>query len=180
MSFEAKRLNEQRNVLLHSIEQFERSNRKLKDSMRHQYHLEAEHGLIDEKHDRLVARVRELENENGKIRRLLLERERDNIALQSELERFRTHAIGFDTMKSSLEHNRGHLQRELYAKEGEIHRLQCALRVSGANDESSFRPFLARSHGNVARIAWLTEKRANAFQPKSRISKETFDVRKRN
>ena len=132
MSFEVKRLNEQRNVLLHSIEQFERSNRKLKDFIRHQYHLEAEHGLVNEKHDRLMARVRELENENGQIRRLLLERERDNIALQSELERFKTHAIGFDTMKSSLEHNRGHLQRELYAKEGEIHRLQCALRVSEA------------------------------------------------
>ena len=32
-------------------------------------------------------------------------------------------------MKTSLEHNRAHLQRELYAKEGEINRLQCALRV---------------------------------------------------
>jgi hypothetical protein len=32
-------------------------------------------------------------------------------------------------MKTSLEHNRAHLQRELYAKEGEINRLQCVLRV---------------------------------------------------
>ena len=32
-------------------------------------------------------------------------------------------------MKTSLENNRAHLQRELYAKEGEINRLQCVLRV---------------------------------------------------
>ena len=58
-----------------------------------------------------------------------MDRENDNIALQTELERVRTHAIGFDTMKTSLEHNRAHLQRELYAREGEINRLQCSLRV---------------------------------------------------
>ncbi|CAF4584114.1 unnamed protein product, partial [Rotaria magnacalcarata] len=53
----------------------------------------------------------------------------DNIALLAELERIRSHSIGFDTMKTSLEQNRAHLQRELYTKEGEIHRLHCALRV---------------------------------------------------
>jgi len=111
------------------IEQFERSNSKLKQFLRHQYHLEAEHGIINEKNDSLLTRVHEVENENRQIRRLLLDRENDNIALQTELERVRTHAIGFDTMKTSLEHNRAHLQRELYAKEGEINRLQCALRV---------------------------------------------------
>ena len=79
--------------------------------------------------DTLLTRIHELENENGQIRRLLLDRENDNISLQTELERIRTHAIGFDTMKTSLEHNRAHLQRELYAKEGEINRLQCVLRV---------------------------------------------------
>jgi len=77
-----------------------------------------------------LTRTHELQNENQQIRRLLLERENDNIALQTELERVRTHAIGFDTMKTSLEHNRAHLQRELYAKEGEINRLQCVLRVN--------------------------------------------------
>ncbi len=115
--------------MLHLIEQFEYSNRNLKEFLRHQYHLEAEHGIIHEKSDSLLTRTHELENENRQIRRLLLDRENDNIALQTELERVRTHAIGFDTMKTSLEHNRAHLQRELYAKEGEINRLQCALRV---------------------------------------------------
>jgi len=80
-----------------------------------------------------LTRTHELQNENQQIRRLLLERENDNIALQTELERVRTHAIGFDTMKTSLEHNRAHLQRELYAKEGEINRLQCVLRVNTTN-----------------------------------------------
>lgn len=80
-----------------------------------------------------MTRTHELQNENQQIRRLLLERENDNIALQTELERVRTHAIGFDTMKTSLEHNRAHLQRELYAKEGEINRLQCVLRVNTTN-----------------------------------------------
>ncbi len=111
------------------IEQFERSNSKLKEFLRHQYHLEAEHGLINDKYDTLITRINELKNENEQIRRLLLDRENDNIALQTELERVRTHAIGYDTMKTSLEHNRAHLQRELYAKEGEINRLQCSLRV---------------------------------------------------
>jgi hypothetical protein len=122
-------LYQQRNHLLHLIEQFEHSNRKLKEYIHHQYHLEAEDGVINEKHDTLLTRTHELENENRQIRRLLLDRENDNIALQTELERVRTHAIGFDTMKTSLEHNRAHLQRELYAKEGEINRLQCSLRV---------------------------------------------------
>lgn len=117
---------------MHLIEQFEYSNNKLKEFIRHQYHLEAEHGIINKNPDTLLARVHELENENGQIRRLLLDRENDNIALQTELERIRTHTIGFDTMKTSLEHNRAHLQRELYAKEGEINRLQCALRVCDA------------------------------------------------
>ncbi len=111
------------------IEQFERSNSKLKEYLHHQYHLEAEHGIIYDKYDTLTIRIHELENENEQIRRLLLDRENDNIALQTELERIKTHSIGFDTMKTSLEHNRAHLQRELYAKEGEINRLQCALRV---------------------------------------------------
>jgi chromosome segregation ATPase len=111
------------------IEQFERSNSKLKQFLRHQYHLEAEHGLINDKYDTLITRINELKNENEQIRRLLLDRENDNIALQTELERIRTHSIGFDTMKTSLEQNRAHLQRELYAREGEINRLQCALRV---------------------------------------------------
>ena len=111
------------------IEQFERSNSKLKEFLRHQYHLEAEHGLINDPYDTLIARIHEVENENEQIRRLLLNRENDNIALQTELERIRTHTIGFDTMKTSLEQNRAHLQRELYAREGEINRLQCALRV---------------------------------------------------
>ncbi|CAF0722614.1 unnamed protein product [Rotaria sp. Silwood1] len=128
VSFEVEQLNQQRNQLLRLIEQFEYSNNKLKDFIRHQYHLEAEHGIINDKKDTLLTRVHELQNENEQIRRLLLERENDNIALQTEFERVRTHAIGFDTMKTSLEHNRAHLQRELYAKEGEINRLQCVLR----------------------------------------------------
>ncbi len=111
------------------IEQFERSNSKLKQFLRHQYHLEAEHGIINDKYDTLITNINELKNENEQIRRLLLNRENDNIALQTELERIRTHSIGFDTMKTSLEQNRAHLQRELYAREGEINRLQCALRV---------------------------------------------------
>jgi chromosome segregation ATPase len=111
------------------IEQFERSNSKLKEFLRHQYHLEAEHGIIYEKYETLTTHIHELETENTQIRRLLLDRENDNITLLNELERIRTHTIGFDTMKSSLENNRAHLQRELYAKEGEINRLQCALRV---------------------------------------------------
>jgi hypothetical protein len=114
---------------LHLIEQFEHSNSKLKEFLYHQYHLEAEHGIKYDKYDTLKIQIYELENENQKIRRLLLDRENDNIALQTELERIKTHTIGFDTMKTSLEHNRAHLQRELYAREGEINRLQCALRV---------------------------------------------------
>ncbi|CAF3790687.1 unnamed protein product [Rotaria sordida] len=128
VSFEVEQLNQQRNQLLHLIEQFEHSNNKLTDFIRHQYHLEAEHAIINETKDTLLTRVHGLQNENEQIRRLLLDRENDNIALQTEFERVRTHAIGFDTMKTSLEHNRAHLQRELYAKEGEINRLQCALR----------------------------------------------------
>lgn len=124
-----EQLYQHRNELLHLIEQFERSNRQLKEFLRHQYHLEAEHGIVHEKYETLTAHIHELESENTQIRRLLVDRESDNIALLTELERIRTHAIGFDTMKSSLEHNRAHLQRELYAKEGEINRLQCALRV---------------------------------------------------
>lgn len=129
MSFEVEQLYQQRSYLLQLIEQFEHSNRKLKEFLRHQYHLEAEDGLVKGNSDALLTRTHELENENRQIRHLLLDRENDNIALQTELERVRTHAIGFDTMKTSLEHNRAHLQRELYAKEGEINRLQCALRV---------------------------------------------------
>ena len=116
--------------MLQSIEHFESSNNILKEFLRHQHHLEAEHGILNEKNDTLLTRVHELENENGQIRRLLLDRENDNIALHTELERIRTHTIGFDTMKNSLEQNRAHLQRELYAKEGEINRLQCSLKVS--------------------------------------------------
>jgi chromosome segregation ATPase len=122
-------LHQHRNELLHLIEQFERSNSQLKEFLRHQYHLEAEHGIINNKYDTLKTRIHELEHENNQIRRLLLNRENDNIALLTELERIKTHTIGFDTMKTSLEHNRAHLQRELYAKEGEINRLQCVLRV---------------------------------------------------
>ncbi|CAF0786144.1 unnamed protein product [Adineta ricciae] len=128
LSFEVDQLCQHRNELLHLIEQFERSNSKLKEFLRHQYHLEAEDGMMNEHYDTLKSRAHELENENEQIRRLLLNRENDNIALQNELERTRTHAIGFDTMKTSLEHNRAHLQRELYAREGEINRLRCALR----------------------------------------------------
>ena len=117
------------NTQFEKLEQFEKSNHKLENFLRHQYHLEAEHGIINEKNDTLLIRIHEIENENAQIRRLLLDRENDNIALQTELERVKTHAIGFDTMKTSLEHNRAHLQRELYTKEGEINRLQCALRV---------------------------------------------------
>ncbi len=111
------------------IEQFERSNSKLQEFLRHQYHLEAEDGIISDKYDTLKTHIDILEQENQQIRRVLLDRENDNIALQTELERIRTHSVGFDTMKTSLEQNRAHLQRELYAKEGEINRLQCALRV---------------------------------------------------
>ena len=114
---------------MYLIEQFERSNSRLKEFLRQQYHLEAEHGLIHNQYDRLMARNEALEMENRQIRRVLLDRENDNVMLQTELERIRTHTIGFDTMKSSLEQNRAHLQRELYAKEGEVQRLQCALRV---------------------------------------------------
>lgn len=119
------------------IEQYERSNKTLQDFLRHHYHLEAEHGLIFDQYDRLMMRIHQLENENGHIRRLLLDRENDNINLQTELERFRTHTLGFDTMKTSLEQNRAHLQRELYSKEGEIHRLQTALRVRARKTRSS-------------------------------------------
>lgn len=126
---EIERLYQQRNQLLHLIEQFEYSNRKLKQFLRQQYHLEAEDGVANGQTDTIVTRVHELHDENTQIRRLLLDRENDNVALQTELERVRTHAIGYDTMKTSLEQNRAHLQRELYAKEGEINRLQCILRV---------------------------------------------------
>ncbi|CAF4012931.1 unnamed protein product [Rotaria sp. Silwood2] len=128
VSFEVEQLYQQRNELLHLIEQFERSNSKLKKFLQHQYHLEAEHGIMYDKCDTLKTHIHEIENENQQIRRLLIDRENDNIALQTELEQIRTQSIGFDTMKTSLEQNRAHLQRELYTKEGEIHRLQCALR----------------------------------------------------
>ncbi|CAF0778111.1 unnamed protein product [Adineta ricciae] len=128
VSFEVEQLYQQRNQLLHLIEQFEHSNRKLKEFLQHQYHLEAEDGAVNEKTDGINTRLHELERENVQIRRLLLDRENDNIALQNELERERAHVIGYDTMKTSLEHNRAHLQRELYAKEGEINRLQCIIR----------------------------------------------------
>lgn len=118
-----------RNELLHLIEQYERSNRQLKDNLRHQYHLEAEHAIRAEQYDTLKMHISELQNENQHIRHVLLDRENDNIMLLNELERIRNQTIGFDTMKTSLEHNRAHLQRELYTKEGEINRLQCALRV---------------------------------------------------
>ncbi|CAF0777109.1 unnamed protein product [Adineta steineri] len=129
LSFEVEQLYQHRNQLLHLIEQFERSNSKLREFLRHQYHLEAEHGIINDKYDTYKTHIHELENENQQIRHLLLSRENDNIALLTELERIRTHTIGFDTMKTSLEHNRAHLQRELYAREGEINRLQCIIRT---------------------------------------------------
>ena len=66
---EVKQLHQQRNELVYLIEQYERSNRKLKDFLRHQFHLEAEHGLINDQHDRFVTRIRHLENENEHIRR---------------------------------------------------------------------------------------------------------------
>ncbi|CAF1186391.1 unnamed protein product [Rotaria sordida] len=128
VSFDVEQLYQQRNELLHSIEQFGRSNSKLKKFLQHQYHLEAEHGIIYDKYYTLETHLHEIANENKKIRRLLSDRENDNIALQTELEHIKTQTVGFDTMKTSLEHNRAHLQRELYSKEGEIHRLQCALR----------------------------------------------------
>lgn len=130
MSYEVEQLHQHRNQLLHLIDQFERSNNQLKEFLRHQYHLEAEDGMINDPHDTLKTRIHELQSENEQIRLLLLNRENDNIALQTELERIRTHAISFDTMKTSLEQNRAHLQRELYAREGEISRLRCTLRVS--------------------------------------------------
>ena len=111
------------------IEQFQRSNSELKKFLQCQYHLEAEDEIIYEKDDTINRSMQELKNENEQIKRLLLNRENDNVALQAELERFKAHTIGFDTMKASLEHNRAHLQRELCTKEGEIHRLQCTLRV---------------------------------------------------
>ena len=124
-----EQVHQHRNELLYLIEQYERSNHNLKDFLRHQYHLEAEHGLIYDQNDRFVTRIQHLEHENGHIRRLLLDRENDNINLQTELERMRSQTLGFDTMKTSLDKNRAHLQRELYSKEGEIHRLESALRV---------------------------------------------------
>lgn len=114
---------------MHLIGQFEQSKNKLQNFLRHQFHLEVEHGIIFDKYDTLKTHIHELEHENEHMRRLLLDRENDNIALQTELERIKTHTIGFDTMKTSLEQNRAHLQRELYSKEGEVHRLQSALRV---------------------------------------------------
>lgn len=122
-------MHRNRNELLHSIEQYERSNRQLKDNLRQQYHLEAEHAIQVEQNEALKMHINELQHENQHIRHVLLDRENDNIMLLNELERIRNQTIGFDTMKTSLEHNRAHLQRELYTKEGEINRLQCALRV---------------------------------------------------
>ncbi|CAF3729949.1 unnamed protein product [Rotaria sp. Silwood1] len=124
VTYEIEQLYQQRNELLHLIEQFERSNSKLKKFLQHQYHLEAEHGIINDQYDKLKTYI----DENRQIKRLLIDRENDNIALQTELEHIKTQSIGFDTMKTSLEHNRAHLQRQLYTKEGEIHRLQSALR----------------------------------------------------
>lgn len=105
-------------------EQYERSNSKLKEYLQHQYHLEAEHGLTYDNNG-----TSEMRHENQQMKRLLADREKDNIALQSELERIRTQSMTYDTLKTSLEQNRAHLQRELYSKEGEVQRLQCALRV---------------------------------------------------
>jgi chromosome segregation ATPase len=139
VSFEVEQLFQYRNELLHSIEQFERSNSKLRAFLRHQYHLEAEHGFVHNQYDSLMARVKTLESENEQIQRLLNDRVNDNIVLEREFERARTQMIGFDTMKNSLEQNRAHLQRQLYAKEGEIHRLQCALRVRNPFDSCCHR-----------------------------------------
>ncbi|CAF3199092.1 unnamed protein product [Rotaria socialis] len=129
VSYEVEQLHQYRNELLHLIELFQHSNSKVQQYLRHQFHLEAEHGIIFDQFDTLKTHIHELEHENEQIRRLLLDRENDNIALLAELERIRSHSIGFDTMKTSLEQNRAHLQRELYTKEGEIHRLHCALRA---------------------------------------------------
>lgn len=129
VSFEIEQLQRQRNELLYLIEQYEQSNRNLRDFFRTHYHLEAQRAHESYQYDQIMIHVRELETENREIRKVLLDRENQNVGLQNELERYRTQSVGFDTMKHSLEQNRAHLQRELYSKEGEIHRLRSALRV---------------------------------------------------
>ncbi|CAF0915991.1 unnamed protein product [Didymodactylos carnosus] len=129
VSYEIDQLYKQRNQLLNFIEQFEKSNSSLKDFLQHQYHLEAEHGHLHEEKESLLTRLHYVENENRQIRRLLLDRENDNISLNQDLDKLHSHTIGFDTIKTSLETNRAHLQRELHAKEGDINRLQCQLRM---------------------------------------------------
>ena len=54
MSYEVEQLYQQRNHLLDLIERFEHSNRQLSEYLRHQYHLEAEDGHLNEKSESFI------------------------------------------------------------------------------------------------------------------------------
>ena len=138
-SSESAELAEKRTALVAKLEDFESANRQLRTLLQSQHSAQVEAEQEAEQRQMLLRKLTEVD--------AVCQRQQKHIDDKSKLLSETSQALmaaqdqnkALLSLQTSLEHTRGHLQREVHKKEGEINRLQVALKSMEAELEKSRR-----------------------------------------
>jgi len=144
-STESAELAEKRTSLVAKLEDFESANRQLRTLLQSQHSAQVEAEQEAEQRQMLLRKLTEVDS--------VCQRQQKHIEDKSKLLQETSQALAaaqdqnkaLISLQASLEHTRGHLQREVHKKEGEINRLQVALKSMEAEVEKSRRDVINAS-----------------------------------
>ena len=142
---ESAELAEKRTALVTRLQDFESANRQLRSLLQSQHSAQVEAEQEAEQRGMLLRKLTEVD--------AVCQRQQKHIDEKSKLLTETSQALmaaqdqnkALLSLQTSLEHTRGHLQREVHKKEGEINRLQVALKSVEVEVEKARRDVLSAS-----------------------------------
>lgn len=127
----------QKTLLMEKLGNFEVANHGLRKLLRDRHEQEAAALRLAEQRDLLLAKLSETEDTNQCLKTELLERDRSNNDLHLQMEAQKEENVAMTSIKSTLESNRAHLQKQLRQKDGDCNRM--AVQIRNLRSESSLR-----------------------------------------
>ncbi|XP_074655417.1 uncharacterized protein LOC141908997 isoform X2 [Tubulanus polymorphus] len=123
----------QRELLMEKLADFESTNRNLRRLLREAHRKEAAGVRLIEQRDVLMRKLAETDDSNQRLRASSLDKEREMVELKAQLAAQRDENLAMASLQGSMESTRGHLQKQLRAKEADCNRL--AVQVRGMESQ---------------------------------------------
>ena len=122
-------LMKQKELLMERLADFEATNLALRQVLRDRHEDEATSLCLAEQRDILLKKLSETEDVNQKLRRKLLDKDEDVAQLTIQINAQRDENVAINSLQSSLESTRAHLQKQLRQKEADCNRMAVQVRT---------------------------------------------------